>query len=392
VPKAALRDPRITREAATVNEAIVHRTLRHAHHLERLKTHEVSRIVDHMNKEVLPDVLNKLMAKLEKMKERGIELSPRSIERLRQALSEGFWVLKAGMSKTYKELQDALIEIGKAEAEWMTKVLNDQFVAVDIEATMPATELIKAAVTKRPFQGAVLRDWWKSVETAARRDIEKQIRIGLTEGEGTHQIRRRIDGHFFKKIRGKQRRVSLRGTAYAKARRNAEAVTRTAVNHVTTQAREDTFKANSHLVAKVKWVSTLDSRTTPICQSRDGRIYRLNEGPRPPAHYGCRSQITPVTKSWKELGLDLKDAPPSTRASMNGQVPATETYGTWLKKQPAAFQDDVLGPTRGRLLREGKVPVDRFVDDRGKRITLERLREIEGLSAKDVDVRRKNAS
>jgi hypothetical protein len=58
---------------------------------------------------------------------------------------------------------------------------------------------------------------------------------------------------------------------------------------------------------------------------------------------------------------------------MDGQVPDAETYQTWLKKKPAAFQDDVLGPTRGKLFREG-LPLDRFVDETGKEYTLAQLR------------------
>ena len=61
------------------------------------------------------------------------------------------------------------------------------------------------------------------------------------------------------------------------------------------------------------------------------------------------------------------------RASMNGPVDGSETYGTWLKRQPVDFQNDMLGRTRAELFRNGKVPIDRFVDDLGKTITLKEL-------------------
>ena len=69
----------------------------------------------------------------------------------------------------------------------------------------------------------------------------------------------------------------------------------------------------------------------------------------------------------------MEEAPAGTRASMDGQVPEAETYQTWLKKKSAAFQDDVLGPTRGKLFREG-LSLDRFVDQSGKEYTLKQLR------------------
>lgn len=38
-----------------------------------------------------------------------------------------------------------------------------------------------------------------------------------------------------------------------------------------------------------QWVSVLDTHTTLICRSRDGKVYNYGDGPQPPAHYGCRS-------------------------------------------------------------------------------------------------------
>jgi hypothetical protein len=88
----------------------------------------------------------------------------------------------------------------------------------------------------------------------------------------------------------------------------------------------------------------------------------------------CRSHQVPVTKSWRDLGVDMDEFTPGSRASMDGQVPAETTYPQWLEKQSAARQDQVLGPTRGRLYRDGNLPVDRMYDNKGAFITLEELR------------------
>ena len=110
------------------------------------------------------------------------------------------------------------------------------------------------------------------------------------------------------------------------------------------------------------------------CKARDGKVYPVDSGPRPPAHPNCRSSTSYVLKSWKELGIDLKEFPEGTRASMDGQVPANVTYNEWLKGKDSTFQDKVLGPTRAKLFREG-MPVDRFVNKAGDRLTLDKLRE-----------------
>lgn len=91
----------------------------------------------------------------------------------------------------------------------------------------------------------------------------------------------------------------------------------------------------------------------------------------------CRSGRTPVLKSHKELGIDVPEivVDGKTRASMDGQVAAETTYADWMKKQSAARQDEVLGPTRGRLMREGKLSLDDMYSARGKPLTLDELRK-----------------
>ena len=152
-------------------------------------------------------------------------------------------------------------------------------------------------------------------------------------------------------------------------------------------AREQTYAENEDLIKGVQWVSTLDDKTSPVCRGRDGIVYESDRGPRPPAHPNCRSTTTPVLKSWKELGINLKEAPAGTRASLNGQVPATETYNSWLKKQPVEFQDDVLGPARGKLYRKGGVSMDKFTDASGDQYTLKQLRRREAAAFKKAEVK-----
>lgn len=89
----------------------------------------------------------------------------------------------------------------------------------------------------------------------------------------------------------------------------------------------------------------------------------------------CRSSSAPVTRSWRELGIDLDEMDAGTRASMDGQVPAEQTYNQWLAKQLASRQDEVLGPTRGKLFRQGGLPMDRFYNDKGVFLDLPQLRE-----------------
>jgi len=118
----------------------------------------------------------------------------------------------------------------------------------------------------------------------------------------------------------------------------------------------------------------------PQCQALDGEEFEVGEGPIPPVHLGpCRCVRVPVLKSWQEMGFDVGDVPAATRSSLNGEVPDSTTYGEWIKGQSASVQDEALGPERAALLRSGEVSIDSFVDDKGRLLTLEELRRIEGL-------------
>lgn len=97
--------------------------------------------------------------------------------------------------------------------------------------------------------------------------------------------------------------------------------------------------------------------------------------------HNCRCTIVPITNLEKELkkrGL-LDDLPPSTRASISGPVPDTLTWKTWLAESSPAMQDRILGPGRAALYRRGTVPIEQFVIDSDKPLTLRQLLELEGL-------------
>jgi hypothetical protein len=51
-------------------------------------------------------------------------------------------------------------------------------------------------------------------------------------------------------------------------------------------------------------------------------------------------------------------------------LPAKISYQQWFSRQSVAFQNDVLGPTRAKLFRTGRVTLDKFVNRRGDEILL----------------------
>ena len=130
------------------------------------------------------------------------------------------------------------------------------------------------------------------------------------------------------------------------SRRGVTALVRTSINHATNQGRNEVWKENEDVIGHVEWISTLDTRTTPICRVRDGKTgpvkptdnYKPPPGrkalkpqmARPPAHPNCRSTTVAITKSWKELGFDFEELDPGTRSSLDGRVPEDMNYFDWL--------------------------------------------------------------
>jgi SPP1 gp7 family putative phage head morphogenesis protein len=263
-----------------------------------------------------------------------------------------------------KRLAGEIKDLAVYEAGFQAKSLQGALpVALDI--VTPSVEHIGAAVLARPMQGRLLKEWVGALERASYDRLRGAIRLGFIEGETLAQITKRVTG---------TKALKYKDGAAIVAKRHTETLVRTAVNHTANYARQELVNSNEDLIKGVQWVSTLDNRTSAICAARDGKVYPVDSGPRPPAHPNCRSATAPVVKSWKELGFNIDDLPPSTRASMNGQVSATETYQTWLKRQPNEFQDDVLGVTKGKLFRDGGLPLEKFVDRAGAELSLDELR------------------
>ena len=356
----------------TANEDLVDLGIRHAVHLTRLRRQTSNEVLAFLNDDVLPDLTTKLAARLERTASRGFDTGPWTTKRLRETIRVTRAQIASGMEKAGEQVIGNIQEIGITEAEWQAAKMNAAIPkGLDIRASVPTTRQLNSIINSRPFEGDLLKKWWSRLNVKAQNDITQQIQIGITEGETTQQIIRRLAG---------SKAGQFMDGAFGGLRRNVAATVQTATNHVSTHAREMTYKANEDIVKGVQIVATLDHRTTEICMEQDGKVYDIDDGPRPPFHWNCRTTTVPVLKSLKEMGFKSPDFPPATRASMKGQVPARQTYGPWLRKQPAAVQDDILGKAKGKLYRKHKLPVSAFVDDKRRVLTLKQLRKKEGLS------------
>jgi len=345
----------------SLNEELLDAVVRHQIYLQRYSTSVVRKIIKLLNK-TDADIVSQILEK-DPLNQNGTW----SARRLKALLNAIRGINRDAFNRVENAVRSELTAAAAYEADFSARMITLNL-PVEFNIVQPSEELLATVVTKNPIHGQLIGGWVDHLSNSRIRSIEQQLRIGLVEGETIDQLVRRLRG-----TKARQYRDGVLDLG----RRHAESFVRTAVNHATTQAREALYGHNRDLIKKVKWVSTLDSRTTPICRARDGKLFEVDKGPRPPAHPGCRSTTVPIVPSWRELGFDLDELDPGTRASMNGQVPADLTYGPWLKRQPTEFVEDVLGKTKAKLFLKGELPIDRFVDDRGFELTLDQLRQRE---------------
>lgn len=342
----------------TVNEKLLQRYIRHAVYLEQLKAGEARAIGRFLKQKTFPQIYDKLMRELGKVKDLKSIGSIYKIKHLKRMLAATQKISTAGMVKAKEMMVSRLVNISKFEAQWNVNMIS-KTVPIDIDMTMPSNEVLRKLVTMRPMDGHKLATWMAGYSTAVRVAMTKQIKVGISTGESLPQIGRRINKAL--NWKGKQ----------------AEYIARTAVSNVVHQAKEEVFKKNKDIIRKVQLVATLDDRTSLECISIDGNVYDVGVGPRPPIHFNCRTTAVPLTPSWQEFGV--KDPPAATRASMNGAVPSKINYRQWLKTQPKAVQVKVLGKKRAELYRTGRVRINKFVGKDLKPLTLKQLAKREGL-------------
>lgn len=263
------------------------------------------------------------------------------------------------------DLLDHLSQIAEIEGKFVEKTMNKGIGAKLIEA--PAD--LAGGARKVLVQGATASDWLNRQAADTQFKFRAAVSAGYQNGETTQQIVAKVAGS---------------GGFMELARRNVSTLVHTAVQETATDARLKLFKANGDMIRGVQVIATLDGRTCIVCMNYDGATYDLDGKPidgttlpyngGSPFHFGCRCAVMPLTRSWKDLGINMDEIPKPTRASMNGQVAGNLLFEDWLADKTAAFQDKVLGPGRAKLFRDGKITLRDLLNQNGRPLTLDELR------------------
>jgi len=327
--------------------------------------------------------------------------SPSKAKDLNNLLSQTKESIKQSYNVISENHGKSLESIAKTQIKGTKTALNDA-IGVPLFRRQVTENQVNAVMKRSNLQGHSSNKWWKEQEKNLSFKFEGQMRQGYLAGEDV--------GDLAKRVRGTKANNYKDGIMNV-TKSQAETLVRSSVQTVSNEARLSTIEENDDIAKGVRWLSTLDGRTTDICKSLDGLRWDLpdykpnghdKEFPGPTAHWGCRSTQVPVLPDINELlnkpikaldnqelqaGVDAKlkamgmsaeqraGALVRARASMDGQVPDTMTYNEWLKKKPEQFQNKVLGVQRAQLFRDGNLQLRDLTNQDNRPLTVEQLNQ-----------------
>lgn len=228
--------------------------------------------------------------------------------------------------------------------------------------------------------GQVVEKAFRGIATSQAEQFSQVVRNGLLTGEPTPAVAKRLIGNlqFGEEARTVKQLIAAGGQSTAVANNQVMALVRTSINQVANTASQQVYEANQDITSKYRYVATLDSRTSSICQALDGREFPYGQGPMPPQHFNCRSTTVPVI-DYKRLGFP--PPPEGKRAAAGGMVPAGTTYGEWLAKQSQSEQAEILGTGKAAYFRRlseqygPQTAIAKLVRDDGSELTLAQLQK-----------------
>lgn len=226
-----------------------------------------------------------------------------------------------------------IVQMARAHQESLIKgQLPQDPGLVDIRRDYDARAL--ASTINRSTQQITALSWPLSEEATAA--MKSAIIRGVAIGENPRDTARAM----LKKVNGQ----------FEGGRRRAENIARTEMMDAFRASAKQRDEELSHLLKGWEWRSALNDRTCIACLGMNGREFPLDE-PGPLGHPSCRCTRVPVTKTWAELGFDVKEP-------VNPNAPPTGPE--WLEQQPEAVQRQIMGKKRYEAWKAGEFPPEQW--------------------------------
>jgi SPP1 gp7 family putative phage head morphogenesis protein len=280
-------------------------------------------------------------------------------------------VLSSVYADIDKTIKDKSIETAQASPEIADAILKKVIPArFNIQLGVPYLDKkrVIAWFESSQIDGLFFNDWLKKLEgnTAAR--IVRESRLAMISGD--------------RKTAAKRIQEALNI-----GRKSAEGLAQNAIRQAYNWAEREYLIENKQMLRGLRFVAELDRRTSPICRSLDGKVFKIADCPLPPLHWKCRSHVNPVFKNVQlerylaradqNIRIARIDTKPRTVHHWDGTTStkyeklrvkhpsARQNYNQWLTSmikssdpRDVAFAKEVLGPSRFKLVSSGKLKMN----------------------------------
>lgn len=178
------------------------------------------------------------------------------------------------------ETERRMNELAREQPIKLRDAIREVLDRTNVGAAMPTEGVLKSIIDTGKVEGRTIAEWLDKQQKDDEARITNQVIFGLHSMESPNRIVQRVFG---------TADVLGANGATEEARRRLFEITVLSGLFVAGQAKAAFVAANEGLVDREKYVAVLDSHTTKICRSLNGKIFRIGEGPYPPIHFWCRS-------------------------------------------------------------------------------------------------------
>ncbi|MEE8551452.1 MAG: phage minor head protein [Gemmatimonadota bacterium] len=330
----------------TVNGKLLEAVLRHRHYLLRVENGVIKNLLGAF-REAQVEILGQI-ARIAAAEDALTDFGLLRLARLREMESRIQSALQGALGETLRRSSEDFLDVAMREVEIQNAFLRKHIPdGISLDLIGPDADRL-AGIINQPLGGIRWGDRMRRNYGEMALEMRRSLGASVTLGEGIGPAVTRL-----RNVAGKLGTQRLR------------LIARSEIQRVANDTAIETYQRNGDVLKGIQIFETLDDRACLICAAQDGKVLPINT-PRsslPPFHAGCRGYSAPIVRSFEEMGLDPLTFPPSTRASMDGQVAASVDYEQWFGAQSEGFQRRILGPSRFQLFQSGELKVTEFARD-----------------------------
>lgn len=183
------------------------------------------------------------------------------------------------LQKIEKQINDSMLQLGSKEVDYTKQSLQHATLvgsqaAADVLNTNVLNKSAIDELIKRPWHDANFSDRiWKN-KAQLINSLKSELTNGIIQGKSIYEVANTIDG-----------RLDV-------GRGQTQRLVRTEYMHALNQGQIESYRAKGY--TKLKWVATMDDKTSKICRKLNRKEYDIDHLPDIPAHPNCRCTMVPV--------------------------------------------------------------------------------------------------